>query len=98
MRQDRKPVLGGEHHVEDHQVRRPGGQKGKSLLTRRGVPDLVSLGFEQTNEQTSDLGVVIDDHEPARLPRRGRESLSGLSNHARSVVTAFPLGKPYEGS
>ena len=96
--EDGETVLGVEHHVEQDQVGWAGRQKVEDLLARRGVPHLVALCLEQSDEQTSDLRIVVDHDETTRRVTVGREGLCGLKYHNQSVVTSLSLWKRLETS
>jgi hypothetical protein len=65
--QDVEAVLGGEHDVEDDEVGGTPRQRRRGLGPGGGLLHLVALGLEETDQQATDLGVVVDHEQSSAV-------------------------------
>lgn len=73
--------------VDDDQPRRPMREQAQRLPSARRLGHGDALGLEQQGEGLAEVAVVVDDQDPAVLPRRGRRRAS-----RRALVE--PSGQP----
>src|ERR1043166_1492197 len=58
---EREPVLAGQAHVEQHEIRQVGGERLAHRRAVRGLRDLVAVGGEVVGDGLADLAVVLDE-------------------------------------